>query len=335
MILVTGGTGYIGSHTCVALAQAGHEIVILDNLANSKRNVLDRIGALCGRSLHFIEGDIRNAVVLDQVFADHAIHAVVHFAGLKAVGESVEQPLRYYDCNVNGSTQLFAAMCRAGVKTLIFSSSATVYGNQTVVPFVETMPTGATNPYGRSKLMIEEILADLHRSDATWRIACLRYFNPVGAHPSGTIGEDPQGIPNNLMPFIAQVAAGKREFLNVWGNDYPTRDGTGIRDYIHVMDLAAGHVAALDSLRADGELLTVNLGAGRGYSVLEVVSAFEKASGKRVPYRIAPRRPGDIAEVWADASLAKTRLNWQTSQNIDRMCADAWRWQRYASSLGL
>jgi UDP-glucose 4-epimerase len=333
MILVTGGTGYIGSHTCVALAQAGHELLILDNLCNSKRSVLDRLAPLCGKRPSFVEADIRDSATLDKVFAEHPISAVIHFAGLKAVGESVKQPLRYYDNNVHGSVQLFAAMQRAGVKTLVFSSSATVYGDQPVVPFVETMPISATNPYGRSKLMIEEILADLHRSDPSWRIARLRYFNPVGAHPSGTIGEDPEGIPNNLMPFVAQVAVGKRPFLNVWGNDYPTPDGTGVRDYIHVMDLAEGHLAALVDMKTEGDLLTVNLGAGHGYSVLEMVAAFEKASGQSIPYKVAPRRTGDIAQVWADPTLAKTRLKWQTTRGIDEMCSDTWRWQQFAATL--
>ncbi|MBK6637733.1 MAG: UDP-glucose 4-epimerase GalE [Rhodocyclaceae bacterium] len=332
-ILVTGGTGYIGSHTCVALAQSGHKLLIFDNLCNSKVSVLERIERLAGQRPDFVEGDIRDAGTLDKVFANHPISAVIHFAGLKAVGESVEQPLVYYDNNVHGSVQLFEAMGRAGVKTLVFSSSATVYGEQPVVPFVETMPTGATNPYGRSKLMVEQILFDLHRADPQWRIGCLRYFNPVGAHPSGLIGEDPQGIPNNLMPFVAQVAVGKRACLNVWGNDYPTPDGTGVRDYIHVMDLAEGHVSALDYLRREGGLLTVNLGAGRGYSVLEMVAAFEQASGKSVPFTIGPRRAGDLAQVWADPTLAKEALGWQTRRSLQDMCNDAWRWQQFAISL--
>ncbi len=332
-ILVTGGTGYIGSHTCVALAQAGHELLVFDNLCNSKASVLDRVERLAGRRPGFVHGDIRDAAALDKVFAGHSISAVIHFAGLKAVGESVEQPLVYYDNNVHGSVQLLAAMGRAGVKTLVFSSSATVYGEQPVVPFVETMPTGATNPYGRSKLMVEQILADLHRADAQWRIGRLRYFNPVGAHPSGTIGEDPQGIPNNLMPFVAQVAVGKRARLNIWGNDYPTPDGTGVRDYIHVMDLAEGHVAALDYLNQNGGLLTVNLGTGRGYSVLDMVAAFEQASGKSVPYAIGPRRAGDLAQVWADPTYAKETLGWQTRRSLKDMCDDAWRWQQYANTL--
>ena len=332
-VLVTGGTGYIGSHACVVLAQAGHELVILDNLCNSKSSVIDRLEALCDKRPVFVEGDIRDTAVLDRLFADHAIDAVMHFAGLKAVGESVTQPLAYYDNNVHGTVQLLAAMRRASVKTLVFSSSATVYGDQPVVPFVEAMPTSATSPYGRSKLIIEDILADLHTAEPDWRIARLRYFNPVGAHESGTIGEDPQGIPNNLMPFVAQVAVGKRPFLNIWGNDYPTPDGSGVRDYIHVMDLAEGHLAALDYLKHTDGLLTVNLGAGRGFSVLEMVAAFEKASGKSIPYQVAPRRLGDIAQFWADPTLAKTTLNWQTSRTLDQMCADAWRWQQHAAGL--
>ena len=330
MILVTGGTGYIGSHTCVALAKAGagHELLILDNLSNSRSDVVDRLETLCGRRHHFIQGDVRDSRLLDDLFSHHAISAVMHFAGLKAVGESVEKPLEYYDNNVHGTLQLLAAMRRAQVKTFVFSSSATVYGDPASVPIREDFPRSATNPYGRSKLIIEDVLADLHHADPDWRIARLRYFNPVGAHESGLIGEDPQGIPNNLMPFVAQVAVGKREFLNVWGNDYPTLDGTGIRDYIHVVDLAEGHVAALDYLNRKGGLLTVNLGTGRGYSVLDMVKAFEAASGCAIPYQIAARRAGDIAQCWADPSLAQELLNWKTIRGLDQMCADAWRWQQ-------
>jgi UDP-glucose 4-epimerase len=331
-ILVTGGAGYIGSHTCVALVAAGYEVVVFDNFSNARRSVLERVASLCGKPIACVEGDIRDAQALDGVFAEHSISAVIHFAGLKAVGESVEQPLRYYDNNVHGSVQLFAAMQRAGVEQLVFSSSATVYGEQPVVPFVETMPTSATNPYGRSKLMVEEVLTDLHRSRVHLRTACLRYFNPVGAHESGLIGEDPQGIPNNLLPFVAQVAAGQREYLNVWGNDYPTSDGTGVRDYIHVEDLAAGHVAALAFLQHNVGMHIINLGTGVGYSVLEMVAAFEKASGRAVPYRIAPRRAGDIAKVWADPARASELLGWRTTRNLDAMCADAWRWQAWAAS---
>jgi UDP-glucose 4-epimerase len=333
MILVTGGTGFIGSHTCVALSHAGHDILILDNLSNSLANVADRLGKLCTKRPRLIEGDVRDAALLDRVFAEHRIRAVIHFAGLKAVGESVEKPLAYYDNNVRGTLELLAAMARARVTTLVFSSSATVYGDPASVPIREDFPRSATNPYGRSKLMIEDILADVHQAEPDWRIARLRYFNPVGAHGSGLIGEDPQGVPNNLMPYIAQVAIGRREFLNVFGNDYPTPDGTGVRDYIHVMDLADGHVAALDYLdRTKGALLTVNLGTGRGYSVLEIVSAFGRASGRAVPYRFARRRPGDIAQCYADPSLARELLGWRATRDLDAMCADAWRWQSAAGN---
>ena len=328
MILITGGTGYIGSHTCVALAQAGYDdIVILDNLGNSRARVIDRLEALCGKRPRFIQGDVRDAALLDRIFADFSVQAVIHFAGLKAVGESVEKPLEYYDNNVRGTLELLAAMRRAGVRTMVFSSSATVYGDPASVPIRENFPRSATNPYGRSKLIIEDILADLYNAEPGWRIARLRYFNPVGAHESGLIGEDPQGIPNNLMPYIAQVAAGQREFLNVFGNDYPTPDGTGIRDYIHVMDLADGHVAALNYLNNKGGLLTVNLGTGRGYSVLEMAKAFEQASGRPVPYLFATRRPGDIAQCWADPTLAGRLLGWKATRGLDAMCADVWRWQ--------
>jgi UDP-glucose 4-epimerase len=327
MILVTGGTGYIGSHTCVALAQAGHDIVIVDNLGNSRESVIDRLQTLCGKRPQFIRGDIRDAALLDRIFADHPIRAVIHFAGLKAVGESVEKPLEYYDNNVRGTLELLAAMRRAGVRTLVFSSSATVYGDPASVPIREDFPCSATNPYGRSKLIIEDILADLYHAEPDWRIARLRYFNPVGAHESGLIGEDPQGIPNNLMPYIAQVAIGQRAHLKVFGNDYPTPDGTGIRDYLHVVDLAHGHVAALNYLNEKGGLLTVNLGTGQGYSVLEMAKAFEQASGRPVPCRFAPRRPGDIAQCWADPALAKELFGWNTTRGLETMCADAWRWQ--------
>jgi UDP-glucose 4-epimerase len=332
MILVTGGTGYIGSHACVALAQAGHRLVILDNLCNSRADVVDRLARLCGQRPDFIEGDVRDAATLDEVFDRHPITAVMHFAGLKAVGESVTKPLEYYDNNVHGSLQLLAAMRRAEVGTFVFSSSATVYSDREGYVFREDSPRAATNPYGRSKLMVEDILADLHLAESGWRIARLRYFNPVGAHESGIIGEDPQGVPNNLMPFVAQVASGRREHLNVWGDDYPTPDGTGVRDYIHVVDLAEGHVAALDYLMREGGLLTVNLGAGRGHSVLEMVRSFESASGRPIPHRVAARRAGDIAQFWADPSLAKRLLGWETSRGLDRMCADAWRWQQWSEA---
>lgn len=336
MILVTGGTGYIGSHTCVALAQAGHELLILDNLRNSHADVIDRLEIICGKRPGFIKGDVRDAVLLDEIFASHPITAVMNFAGLKAVGESVDRPLEYYDNNVHGTLQLLAAMARSGCKTFVFSSSATVYGDAASVPIREDSPRSATNPYGRSKLIIEDILADLYLAEPNWRIARLRYFNPVGAHESGLIGEDPQGVPNNLMPFVAQVAVGKREFLNVWGNDYPTPDGTGVRDYIHVVDLAEGHLAALNYLNMPGaerageptgNLLTVNLGTGQGYSVLDMVKAFEAASGRPIPYKIAARRAGDIAQCWADSSLAYRLLGWKARRGLEQMCIDAWRWQ--------
>lgn len=327
-ILVTGGTGYIGSHTCVSLAQAGHELLILDNLSNSHADVVNRLVTLCGKPIVFIEGDIRNDALLDNIFAHHDICGVIHFAGLKAVGESVENPLEYYDNNVHGSLKLLLSMRRANVKTFIFSSSATIYGDPASVPIREDSPRSATTPYGHSKLIIEDVLADLHRAEPDWRIARLRYFNPVGAHESGLIGEYPKGVPNNLMPFVAQVASGMREFLNIWGNDYPTPDGTGVRDYIHVVDLAEGHVAALNHLNKQGGLLTVNLGTGQGYSVLDMIKAFEKASGVAIPYRIGPRRAGDIAQCWADSSLAYELLGWKAARGLMQMCADAWRWQQ-------
>lgn len=330
MILVTGGTGYIGSHACVALMQAGYEVVILDNLSNSRRDVVDRITRIVGRSPVFIEGDVRDKTLVSRVLRERSVSAAIHFAGLKAVGESVAQPLRYYDCNVGGAIALCEAMAEAGVKNLIFSSSATVYGDPASVPIREDFPTGATNPYGRSKLMIEDVLADVHKSDASWRIARLRYFNPVGAHESGLIGEEPSGIPNNLMPYVAQVASGQRERLSVYGNDYPTRDGTGIRDYIHVVDLAEGHLAALRYLEDKGGLLTVNLGTGRGCSVLDMVAAFEKASGRPIPYQIVDRRPGDIAECWADPAAAEKLLGWRATRDVEAMCRDTWRWQQRA-----
>ena len=327
MILLTGGAGYIGSHTGVSLLDAGREIVVLDNLCNSSHLAVERIARICGKAPGFVEGDVRDAALLDRLFAEQPIRAVMHFAGLKAVGESVERPLEYYDNNVRGTLELLAAMRRAGVRTIVFSSSATVYGDPASVPIREDFPRSATNPYGRSKLMIEEILADLHRAEAGWNIARLRYFNPVGAHASGLIGEDPQGIPNNLMPFVAQVAIGRRERLAVFGDDYATPDGTGVRDYIHVVDLAEGHVAALDWLEREGGMLTVNLGTGQGYSVLDMVRAFERASGRAVPYRIVARRPGDIAACWADPSLARRLLGWEAKRGIDAMCTDTWRWQ--------
>lgn len=328
-ILVTGGAGYIGSHTCVELMAAGYDIVVLDNLANSHAPVLDRIARIAGRPAEFVQGDIRDARLLDSLFGQHAFQAVIHFAGLKAVGESVARPELYYDNNVSGTVNLVQAMMRAGVKQLVFSSSATVYGESGHPPFTEDSALGPTNPYGRSKLMVEQILQDVSRSDATWRIALLRYFNPVGAHASGLIGEDPNGIPNNLMPYVSQVAVGRLQQLSVWGNDYPTPDGTGVRDYIHVVDLALGHLAALRALPGLAPANVFNLGTGRGNSVLEVVRAFERASGRPVPYRIAERRPGDVAASFADASRADQVLHWRADRGLDEMCADAWRWQQW------
>lgn len=327
LILVTGGAGYIGSHTVLELLQAGREILILDNFCNSSPKVVDRIETICGRRPHIVEGDIRDGSRLREIFSQHPIESVIHFAGLKAVGESVAQPMRYFDNNIVGSLRLFEAMAEADVRKLVFSSSATVYGDPHSVPIREDFPLSATNPYGRSKLIIEEMLRDIAQADRAWRIALLRYFNPVGAHPSGQIGEDPRGIPNNLMPFVAQVAVGRRPELSVFGNDYPTPDGTGVRDYIHVVDLAQGHLAALDKLQEHEGVLTVNLGTGRGYSVLEVVSAFERASGKQVPYRIVPRRPGDVSSCYADPELAFKLMGWRAKLDIDAMCRDAWRWQ--------
>lgn len=333
-ILVTGGMGYIGSHTVVELLNSGFDVSIIDNLCNSNISVLQRISQICGRSPNFIQGDIRDGEFLDRVFASQSFGSVIHFAGLKAVGESVAQPLFYYDNNVTGTLRLLEAMARVGLKNLVFSSSATVYGDPEFVPITESAKLGATNPYGRSKLMVEEILRDLTLSDPAWRIALLRYFNPVGAHKSGLIGEDPRGIPNNLMPFVSQVAVGQRPELAVFGNDYPTPDGTGVRDYIHVVDLALGHLAALRYLDKQAGVLTVNLGTGRGYSVLEVIRAFEQASGKTVPYRIVARRPGDIAQCYAQPALAAELLGWKAERDMDEMCADAWRWQQFARSLG-
>ncbi len=327
MILITGGAGYIGSHTTVELMQAGLDVLIVDNFCNSKKSVLDRIERIVGRRPEFIEADVRDRNAMKSIFSRYHFDAVIHFAGLKAVGESVEQPLRYYDNNVHGSLVLFEAMAEAGVKTLVFSSSATVYGDPHSVPISEDFPLSANNPYGRSKLIIEEILGDIARADTSWRVALLRYFNPVGAHESGLIGEDPHGIPNNLMPYITKVAIGNLAELSVFGSDYPTPDGTGVRDYIHVVDLARGHLAALKALNDSASGFTVNLGTGKGYSVLDVVKAFEKASGRKVPYKLVGRRPGDIAECYADPSLAKMLLGWQAQYGIDEMCRDSWRWQ--------
>jgi UDP-glucose 4-epimerase len=326
-VLVTGGAGYIGSHTCVEMLAAGMEVVVLDNLSNSKEESLRRVREITGRPLTFVRADLRDRTALDGIFQEGGFDAVVHFAGLKAVGESVQIPLAYYENNVGGTITLCQAMAAAGVKNLVFSSSATVYGDPTRVPIQEDFPLSATNPYGRSKLFIEEILRDLHVSDCAWNIALLRYFNPVGAHPSGRIGEDPNGIPNNLMPYVAQVAVGKLPRLRVFGSDYPTPDGTGVRDYIHVVDLARGHLAALHRLEQSPGVVTYNLGTGHGYSVLDMVAAFERSSGRPVPYEVVARRAGDIAVCYADPTLAKAELGWQADFGIDEMVSDAWRWQ--------
>lgn len=326
-ILVTGGAGYIGSHTCVELLRAGFEIVVVDNLSNSKLQALDRVQEISGKRLAFHQVDLLDRPALDEVFRSYPIQSVIHFAGLKAVGESVEQPLRYYHNNLTGALTLCEVMQKYGVKDIVFSSSATVYGDPQTMPIQENFPLWATNPYGRTKLMIEEILQDLHRSDPGWNVALLRYFNPVGAHPSGLIGEDPNGIPNNLVPYIAQVAVGRLPYLRVFGGDYPTPDGTGVRDYIHVVDLALGHLRALDRLKEKPGVVIYNLGTGRGYSVLEVLRAFEKASGKELPYKIVARRPGDAAVSFADPSKAQNELGWKAERDIDQMCADTWRWQ--------
>lgn len=328
-ILVTGGAGYIGSHTVLALLQSGYDVLVLDNLSNSSQESLRRVETLSARTLTFIQGDVRDSELLDRIFTEYSIHAVLHFAGLKAVGESVQQPLKYYDNNVTGTLQLCAAMEKAGVFTLVFSSSATVYGEPAMMPVCEDTPTGQpTNPYGRSKLMAENILRDLASANSEWRIALLRYFNPVGAHESGMIGEDPHGIPDNLLPYISKVAVGTLQELSVFGNDYPTVDGTGVRDYIHVVDLAAGHLKALQALEQRQGACVWNLGTGNGYSVLQMVDAFEAASGRKVPYRVVPRRQGDVAECWADASKAKRELSWQAEKNIEDMMRDAWSWQQ-------
>lgn len=327
-ILVTGGAGYIGSHACLELLKAGYEIVVVDNLSNSKEDALQRVEQLTGKGLQFYKVDLRDRNGLEAVIQQHEFAAVVHFAGLKAVGESVSQPLRYYENNVYGTLVLCEALSKHGVKNLVFSSSATVYGEPAEIPLKETTPLNRPlNPYGRTKLMIEDLLRDLHQADPQWNIALLRYFNPVGAHPSGRIGEDPNGIPNNLFPYITQVAIGKLPELLIFGGDYPTPDGTGIRDYIHVVDLAVGHLKALEKLAAKPGVVTYNLGTGKGYSVLEVVAAFEKACGRKIPYRIVSRRPGDAAITYADPSLARKELSWVAQRGLDEMCTDAWRWQ--------
>lgn len=330
-VLVTGGMGYIGSHTSVELLKAGHDVVIIDNLCNSKLRVLNSIEKISGRAPIFHNLDVRDKSKLSAVFAQHKIDAVIHFAGLKAVGESVTMPLEYYDNNVYGTLVLAEVMAEHKVMNLVFSSSATVYGDPATVPINEDFPLSATNPYGRSKLIVEEMLRDLPVANADWNVVLLRYFNPVGAHESGLIGEDPNGIPNNLMPYVAQVAAGKLAQLSVYGGDYPTPDGTGVRDYIHVVDLALGHVHALAALTKKSGVQTYNLGTGRGYSVLEMVRAFELASGKPVPYRIVGRRAGDIASCYADPSLAARELGWQAQRDINVMCRDSWHWQTYGA----
>jgi len=328
MVLVTGGAGYIGSHTCVELSEAGYNFVVYDNLCNSSKDALRRVEKITGKKVPFVHGDIRDKEALQKVFDRYDIDSVIHFAGLKAVGESVQKPLEYYDNNVYGTIVLCEIMQKNNCKKIIFSSSATVYGDPKTTPIKEDFSLSATNPYGRSKLFIEEILRDLHVADKEFKIILLRYFNPVGAHKSGLIGEDPTGVPNNLMPYIAQVAVGKREYLNVFGNDYDTHDGTGVRDYIHVVDLAQGHVKALEKISKINDVLTVNLGTGKGYSVLDMVKAFEEASGKKIPYKITPRRPGDIAKCYADPSYAKEVLDWEAQHSIDEMCQDSWRWQK-------
>lgn len=327
MILVTGGAGYIGSHACLELLRAGYDVAVLDNLSNSHEESLRRVRELAGRDLVFHRADMRDAEALDRILSPGGVQAVLHFAGLKAVGESVEQPLRYWDNNVTGTIRLLEAMIRHGVKTLVFSSSCTVYGDPASVPIREDAAVTAVNPYGMTKLTIERMLADVHRADPAWAISVLRYFNPVGADPSGRIGEDPAGVPMNLVPYITQVAVGKLPALTIHGNDYPTRDGTGVRDFIHVTDLVIGHLRALEELARGPRFVTYNLGTGRGHSVLEVVAALERVTGRKVAVRFGPRRPGDVAEAWADPTRARESLGWTATRGIEEMCADAWRWQ--------
>ena len=327
MIFVTGGAGYIGSHTCVELLNAGHQVSVFDNFSNSQPEALARVEHITGKKPLLFQGDIRDKAVLFEALRQSQATAVIHFAGLKAVGESVAQPLTYYDNNVVGTVRLLEVMNACGIKTLVFSSSATVYGDPQYLPLTEDHPLSATNPYGKTKLVIEDMLRDLYRSDARWRVNILRYFNPVGAHASGLIGEDPRGIPNNLLPYVAQVAVGRRAFLNVWGDDYATSDGTGVRDYIHVVDLALGHLKALERLQQGPQCQAINLGTGVGYSVLEMVRAFERASGRAVPYQVAPRRVGDVAACYADPAQALALLGWQAQRGLDTMCEDTWRWQ--------
>jgi len=326
-ILITGGAGYIGSHTAVELMQAGHHVVIVDNLCNSSIHVLDRLRTLCGERLTFVQSDVRDRAALDRIFAKHPIDGVIHFAGFKAVGESVAQPVRYFDNNVGSTVTLLQAMAHADVRRIVFSSSATVYGDPDSVPVTESSRLQVTNPYGRTKLVCEDILRDQMAADPRWQVAILRYFNPVGAHESGLIGEHPNGIPNNLMPYITQVAVGKREQLNIFGQDYPTPDGTCVRDYIHVVDLAKGHLAALRYLHARQASITVNLGTGQGVSVKALVDTFASVTGASIPYRFVDRRPGDIATCYADTTLAEQAMGWKAQLGLDRMCADAWRWQ--------
>ena len=326
-ILVTGGAGFIGSHTCIELLEAGHEVVVVDNLSNSKKESLVVVEKLTGKSLAFHEVDVRDEQALRQVFLEHRVDGVIHFAGLKAVGESTEIPLTYYDNNISGTLTLLKVMKEVECQNLIFSSSATVYGSPMTVPITEDFPLSVTNPYGRTKLMLEEILQDLYQSDKSWNIVLLRYFNPIGAHESGEIGEDPSGIPNNLLPYVSQVAVGKLAEVGVFGTDYDTPDGTGVRDYIHVVDLARGHVAALQKLTPQSGLSIYNLGTGRGYSVLEVIDQMSKVVGRAIPYKLLPRRSGDIATCYADVTKAKTELGWTAQYDIRKMCEDAWRWQ--------
>ncbi|RHP33573.1 UDP-glucose 4-epimerase GalE [Lachnotalea sp. AF33-28] len=327
-ILVTGGAGYIGSHTCVELQNAGYDVVVVDNLCNSSEESLKRVEQITGKKAKFYKVDLLDEAGLTKVFEQEEITSVIHFAGLKAVGESVEKPLEYYWNNITGSLILCRVMRSFGVKNLVFSSSATVYGNPHTVPIREDFPLSVTNPYGRTKLMLEDIFRDLYVADQSWNIILLRYFNPIGAHKSGTIGEDPKGIPNNLVPYITQVAVGKREMVNVFGNDYDTPDGTGVRDYIHVVDLAKGHVKAVEKLAEKKGVLTYNLGTGIGYSVLDMIKSFSKVVGRELPYRVCPRRPGDIATCYADPSLAKAELGWEAQLGLEEMCEDSWRWQK-------
>lgn len=328
-ILVTGGAGYIGSHTCLELLNSGYDVTVVDNLSNSKQASLDRVQELTGKKITFYEVDILDREALSAVFRQNQVQAVIHFAGFKAPGESVSLPLQYFHNNVSGSLVLLEVMKQHEVKNIVFSSSATVYGDVKIVPLKEDFPLSVINPYGRTKLMVEDILRDLFHAEPDWNVAILRYFNPVGAHPSGRIGEDPNGIPINLMPYVAQVAVGRHPFVRVWGNDYPTSDGTGVRDYIHVMDLAAGHIKALEKLEQKPGLVTYNLGTGRGYSVLEVITAFEKACQREIPYQVFDRRPGDVPTSYADPSKANRELAWFAHKTLDDMCQDAWRWQSH------